>query len=100
MPQGHQHTSIWQGLRAWAKGTCRANSTRIASRLPSQEVFVIGFCIFVTLFLFSMLIAQLNQAYQHGFEDMLGYARLNRAQHSAWGGPRTGNSVVRLKGFT
>ncbi|CAJ1369249.1 unnamed protein product [Effrenium voratum] len=43
-------------------------------------VFVIGFCIFVTLFLFSMLIAQLNQAYQHGFEDMLGYARLNRVQ--------------------
>lgn len=32
----------------------------------------------VTIFLFSLLIAQLNQAYQHGFQDMHGYARLRR----------------------
>lgn len=39
---------------------------------------ILIFCMVVTIFLFSLLIAQLNQAYQHGFQDMHGYARLRR----------------------
>eukprot|EP00439_Symbiodinium_sp_Y106_P036889 s1403_g4.t1 len=39
---------------------------------------VYAFCILVTIFLVSLLVAQLNQAYQHGFKDMQGFARLNR----------------------
>lgn len=39
---------------------------------------ILIYCMVVTIFLFSLLIAQLNQAYQHGFQDMHGYARLRR----------------------
>lgn len=39
---------------------------------------ILLFCLVVTIFLFSLFIAQLNHAYQHGFQHMQGYARLNR----------------------
>merc|ERR1712190_284167 len=37
------------------------------------------FVILVAIFLLNLLIAQLNGAYQVVYEDMVGYARLNRA---------------------
>ena len=33
----------------------------------------------VSIILVNLLVAQLNQAYQHVYTDMQGYARLNRA---------------------
>jgi len=48
-----------------------------------EEGWVLGavclFIIIVVIFLMNLLIAQLNQAYQAVYEDMQGYARLNRA---------------------
>jgi len=54
---------------------------QLLDEMRHEEVLVaviLIFCLVVTVFLFSLFIAQLNQAYQHGFEDMQGYARLNR----------------------
>ena len=42
------------------------------------QAVILCFCLLVTVFLFSLLIAQLSQAYQAGYRDMQGYARLNR----------------------
>mmetsp|Transcript_46290 Transcript_46290/g.108445 ORF Transcript_46290/g.108445 Transcript_46290/m.108445 type:complete len:1114 (-) Transcript_46290:184-3525(-) len=48
-----------------------------------EEPWVLGavcvFVIIIAIFLLNLLIAQLNQAYEHVYEDMQGYARLNRA---------------------
>jgi len=40
---------------------------------------IIIFVLMVTVILVNLLVAQLNQAYQHVYTDMQGYARLNRA---------------------
>lgn len=42
-------------------------------------VVVIAFVLIVSVILVNLLVAQLNQAYQHVYTDMQGYARLNRA---------------------
>jgi len=44
------------------------------------EVMTIVFCIITIIFLVSMLIAQLSCAYSAVYEDMVGYARLERMQ--------------------
>ncbi|CAJ1430403.1 unnamed protein product, partial [Effrenium voratum] len=46
---------------------------------PWVLVAVCMFVILISIFLLNLLIAQLNQAYQAVYEDMQGYARLNRA---------------------
>eukprot|EP00435_Cladocopium_sp_Y103_P048067 s1627_g14.t1 len=53
----------------------------VLDEMRHEEVLVaviLLFCLVVTVFLFSLFIAQLNHAYQHGFQHMQGYARLNR----------------------
>lgn len=42
-------------------------------------VAVCMFAILISIFFLNLLIAQLNQAYQVVYEDMQGFARLNRA---------------------
>jgi len=42
-------------------------------------VVIIIFVLIVSIILVNLLVAQLNQAYQHVYTDMQGYARLNRA---------------------
>ncbi|CAE7841702.1 unnamed protein product [Symbiodinium microadriaticum] len=42
-------------------------------------IVIIGFVLMVSVILVNLLVAQLNQAYQHVYTDMQGYARLNRA---------------------
>ena len=42
-------------------------------------IVIIGFVLMVSIILVNLLVAQLNQAYQHVYTDMQGYARLNRA---------------------
>ncbi|CAJ1361827.1 unnamed protein product, partial [Effrenium voratum] len=42
-------------------------------------IVVIIFMLIVSIILVNLLVAQLNQAYQHVYTDMQGYARLNRA---------------------
>jgi len=47
---------------------------------PWTMVAACGFIITVTIFLFNVLVAQLNCAYQKIFANMLGYARLSRME--------------------
>jgi len=46
---------------------------------PIAEVMVFVFCIITVIFFLNMLVAQLSCAYSAVYEDMVGYARLERA---------------------
>merc|ERR1712241_532931 len=47
---------------------------------PALLVVVFFYVIVSVVFLLNLLIAQLNCAYQSTYQDMLGYARLNRGK--------------------
>merc|ERR1719384_1572457 len=47
---------------------------------PALMTTVVFYIIITVVFLFNLLIAQLNCAYQATYQDMLGYARLNRGK--------------------
>merc|ERR1719379_1922211 len=51
----------------------------IRNQNPNLLACMIIFMMFVAILLLNLLIAQLTCAYQHIFEDMVGYARLHRA---------------------
>merc|ERR1719343_935158 len=47
---------------------------------PALMIAVIVYVVATVVFLLNLLIAQLNCAYQSTYQDMLGYARLNRGK--------------------
>ncbi|CAK9074311.1 unnamed protein product [Durusdinium trenchii] len=74
--------SIDRGMFALLQMTLKMYPTSGYYNIREEPWVLTAVCIFaiaITIFFLNLLIAQLNQAYQVVYEDMQGFARLNRA---------------------
>jgi uncharacterized membrane protein YgcG len=72
----------WGALSLWemALGMYPTSHFEFVVKEEFVMIAVSFFVIMIAIFLLNLLIAQLNGAYQVVYEDMVGFARLNRAQ--------------------